>query len=180
MNLEQKARTFAIAAHGAIGHQRKYGLGPYIQHPAEVVGILRGIPNVSEEMLAAGWLHDVVEDTKITIEIIQAEFGDAVAALVDDLTDVSFPEDGNRAQRKALDRAHTALISPQAKTVKLADLISNTSSIVEHDPDFAKIYLAEKVALLEVMREGDPMLWKQAWELTASVRPPSLPLVFVG
>ncbi|MBO6535097.1 MAG: hypothetical protein JJ966_02665 [Balneolaceae bacterium] len=43
-----------------------------------------------------------------------------------------------------------------------ADLISNTYSIVEHDPGFAKVYLREKELLLEVLKEGDHTLWKKA------------------
>ena len=78
-----------------------------------------------EAMLAAALLHDVVEDTPVTIEEIQEIFGADVASLVDDLTDVSKPEDGNRKFRKALDREHSAQSSARAQTVKLADLISN-------------------------------------------------------
>ena len=85
--------------------------------------------------------------------------------LVRDLTDVSKPEDGNRAVRKEIDRQHTAQASPQAKTIKLADLISNTVSIVEHDPKFARIYLKEKALLLEVLTEGDPTLYAMATKL---------------
>jgi hypothetical protein len=80
------------------------------------------------------------------------------------LTDVSRPEDGNRAARKAIDLAHTAKASPAAKTIKLADLIDNTRSIVERDPDFAKVYLQEKARLLEVLQEGDPTLMAMARE----------------
>jgi hypothetical protein len=86
--------------------------------------------------------------------------------LVEQLTDVSRPEDGNRAKRKAIDRAHTAKASPEAKTIKLADLIDNTRSIVELDPGFAKIYLVEKVLLLEVLQEGDAGLWEMARRMT--------------
>jgi len=109
-------------------------------------------------MLAAAWLHDVVEDTGVTIETIRAEFGVEVAELVGWLTDVSRPEHGNRAHRKALDRAHSAAAPAEAQTVKLADLISNTRSIIAHDVSFAKTYLEEKRLLLEVMTKGDATL----------------------
>ncbi|MNN49323.1 hypothetical protein D3C81_1638410 [compost metagenome] len=78
------------------------------------------------------------------------------------LTDVSKPEDGNRAKRKEADRNHTAMQSPECKTIKLADLISNSKSICEHDKDFAKVYIKEKELLLEVLTEGDPTLYAQA------------------
>jgi (p)ppGpp synthase/HD superfamily hydrolase len=113
-------------------------------------------------MLAAAWLHDVVEDTGVTIETIRAEFGVEVAELVGWLTDVSRPEHGNRAHRKALDRAHSAAAPAEAQTVKLADLISNTRSIIAHDVAFAKTYLEEKRLLLEVMTKGDATLMEIA------------------
>ena len=78
------------------------------------------------------------------------------------LTDVSRPEDGNRAARKTLDREHIAKASPQAKTIKIADLIDNSRSIMAHDPQFARVYLAEKRLLLDVLTEGDPTLYAMA------------------
>lgn len=116
-------------------------------------------------MIAAAWLHDVVEDTPTSIDTIRDQFGEQVAALVADLTDVSRPEDGNRKARKAIDREHTAKASPNAKTIKLANLIDNTRNIVARDPDFAKVYLCEKRQLLEVLRDGDSVLWQMAFDL---------------
>jgi (p)ppGpp synthase/HD superfamily hydrolase len=164
MNTAEHARIFATAAHAAVGQLRKYTNEPYIVHPAEVVSIVRSVPH-TEAMLAAAWLHDVVEDTGVTIETVRAEFGEEVADLVSWLTDVSRPEDGNRAHRKARDREHTAAAPAEAQTVKLADLISNTRSIVAHDPKFAVTYLEEKRALLAVMTRGDAGLHAQASEL---------------
>ena len=159
--LEDRARLFATAAHAAVGQKRKYTGEDYIVHPAAVVEIVRSVPH-TEALIAAAWLHDTVEDTQVTLRVLQQDFGEAVAALVNDLTDVSAPSDGNRATRKAIDCAHTARASPQAKTIKLADLIDNTRSIVQYDPHFSKVYLAEKALLLDVLREGDQTLWEQA------------------
>ncbi|WP_052465132.1 hypothetical protein [Geoalkalibacter subterraneus] len=99
-----------------------------------------------------------MEDTPATLDEVERVFGFEVASLVEMLTDVSRPGDGNRATRKAIDRAHTAKASPQAQTIKLADLIDNSRSIVERDPGFAKVYLKEKSLLLEVLQQGDPKL----------------------
>jgi (p)ppGpp synthase/HD superfamily hydrolase len=161
MNTAEHARIFATAAHAAVGQLRKYTNEPYIVHPAEVVSIVQTVPH-TEAMLAAAWLHDVVEDTGVTIETVRAEFGEEVADLVSWLTDVSRPEDGNRAHRKARDREHTAAAPAEAQTVKLADLISNTRSIIAHDPKFAVTYLEEKRALLAVMTRGDATLMEIA------------------
>ena len=161
MTMVERARVFATAAHAAVGQVRKYTFEPYIVHPAEVAKIVRDAGG-SETMIAAAWLHDTVEDTGVTIETIRAEFGVEVAELVGWLTDVSRPEHGNRAHRKALDRAHSAAAPAEAQTVKLADLIANTRSIMEHDVAFAKTYLEEKRLLLAVMTKGDPTLMTEA------------------
>jgi hypothetical protein len=82
------------------------------------------------------------------------------------LTDVSRPEDGNREIRKRIDREHTAQAPAIVKTIKLADLIDNSRSIIAHDPDFAHVYLREKRLLLdEALREGDATLWAMADEI---------------
>lgn len=161
MTIVERARVFATAAHSAVAQLRKYTGEPYIVHPAEVVRIVSTVAH-TDAMLAAAWLHDVVEDTGVTNEVIRAEFGDEVAELVGWLTDVSRPEQGNRAVRKAIDRAHSAMAPAAAQTVKLADLISNTRSIIAHDEKFARTYLEEKRLLLEVMTKGDPVLLAEA------------------
>ena len=160
--LVEKALQFATAAHE--GQVRKYTGEPYIIHPVEVMEIVKTVSD-DTAMHAAALLHDVVEDTDVTIEDIVREFGDDVAQLVDDLTDVSKPEDGNRKTRKALDRAHSAMASARAQTVKLADLISNGRDILQHDRHFAKVFLAEKDLLLEVLTKGDAKLHAIASEI---------------
>ena len=54
--------------------------------------------------------------------------------------------------------------------MKLADLISNTLTIVEFDPDFARVYLAEKARLLEVLKEGNASLHAMASMLLVQSR----------
>lgn len=160
-DLCERALEFAARAHESIDQRRKYTGEPYIVHPIAVAEIVRSVPH-TPEMVAAAYLHDVVEDTPVTIEEIEAEFGPKVAELVDWLTDVSRPEDGNRRTRKAIDLEHSARAPPDAKTIKLADLIDNTRTIKPHDPGFWRVYRREKQALLRVLGEGDPTLWKRA------------------
>lgn len=159
-----EALIYAKAAHCAVGQKRKYTGEDYYHHPIDVANMLLSCSEttVTDEMVSAALLHDVVEDTSVTLEQICDMFGMEVMMLVEQLTAVSKPEDGNRAIRKEIDRQHTALASPEAKTIKLADLISNLSSIVALDPDFAKVYMREKKLLLEVLTEGDPALYKMA------------------
>ena len=168
LNLVNHARIFATAAHAAVGQRRKYTEEPYIVHPAEVAGIVATVEHTSE-MLAAAWLHDVLEDTDVTYDLLYEEFGAAVANLVHWLTDVSRPTDGNRAARKALDREHLSRAPAAAQTIKVADMISNSVSITRYDPSFASVYLEEKRLLLAVLTQADPVLLKRARE---SVIPP--------
>jgi len=146
---------FATKAHG--DQKRKYTNDPYIVHPIAVSEIVKTVAH-TDEMVAAALLHDVVEDTPVTIEQVEAKFGSKVAELVGWLTDVSKPEDGNRKTRKALDREHSAQAPAEAQTIKVADLIHNTDSIERHDPSFWKIYKQEKIALLDVLTKADQTL----------------------
>jgi (p)ppGpp synthase/HD superfamily hydrolase len=158
-DLEGKARRFANVAH--VTQIRKYTMEPYIYHPAEVADIVRTVPH-DEEMLAAAWLHDVVEDCGVKGATIWNEFGSAVCFMVMQLTDVSRPSDGRREVRKRIDREHSARSCPGAQTVKLADIISNSKNILANDENFSKIYLPEKRELLRVLTKGDQELWDQA------------------
>lgn len=159
--IEKAAALFATAAHAAVKHVRRYTGEPYIIHPEAVAGLVMTVSH-TPSMLAAAWLHDVVEDTGVTIDLVRDIFGDEVADLVDHLTDPSKPEDGNRATRRAIDRAHSAAASPQAKTIKLADIIDNTNTIAAHDPHFARVYIPEIELLLAVLTEGNLTLYAQA------------------
>jgi len=171
-NLVFNAQMFATAAHAAVGQVRKYSGAPYIVHPIEVRDILKKYSSrpVSEAQECAALLHDVVEDTKVSLTLIRLLFGDNVAVLVNWLTDASKPEDGNRKVRKAIDRQHTADAPPEAQSVKLADLISNSRDIVDNDPDFARIYLKEKELLLAVMQNADPGLLAEAQRVLTESR----------
>jgi (p)ppGpp synthase/HD superfamily hydrolase len=154
-SLSYRAALFAMNAHAS--QVRRYTSEPYHKHLAEVAALVALVPH-SEEQIAASWLHDVVEDQPITLNDLQIHFGNDVARLVEQVTDVSRPGDGNRAVRKALDLEHLRRASPAAQSIKYADLISNTHSIVTHDRKFAGIYLQEKQALLSAMPDGDPLL----------------------
>ena len=160
--LVDRARVFATAAHAAVGQLRKYTNEPYIVHPTEVAEIVRSVPHTAE-MLCAAYLHNVVEDTGVTVEDVWREFGCVVASYVQWLTDISKPEDGNRAERKRIDREHLRNAPAEVHTIKCADLCSNIQSIAKHDPNFAVIYLCEKRALLEVMTKADPVALKKAY-----------------
>lgn len=160
-SLEEQARRFATEAHAGAGQRRKYTDEPYIVHPAAVVELVRSVSH-DEALLAAAWLHDTVEDTSTTQSDIEAHFGARVASLVEMLTDSAPATAKNRAARKLAHFRHTASASPEAQTIKLADIIDNTRAIVRFDPDFARVYLVEKQIQIALLKQGDAQLWQQA------------------
>lgn len=156
------AYLFAKWAHR--NQKRKYTGAPYIEHPVEVMRLVASVPH-SEDMLVASLLHDVVEDCGVRFNTIGLLFGQRVEKMVWYLTDPPKSAFFNRAARKANDRWRLSLASPETQTIKLADLISNTSTITMHDPKFAKVYLGEKEELLKVMVRGNSELYKLAREV---------------
>ena len=167
MDIVNLADVFATAAHAAVKQTRKYTGEPYINHPREVRRILLNFSTtpVTLEQEASALLHDVVEDTGVELSLIAETFGDRVAVLVEALTDVSKPEHGNRKVRKQMDLEHTAAGPIAAKNIKIADLISNSHSIVANDPDFARVYLHEKTRILEVCADADAGLLAEAYRV---------------
>ena len=165
-DLVDRARIYATEAHQRINHRRKYNNEPYHVHLSAVAKLVASV-TYDKELIAAAWLHDTVEDTQATLEDIEETFGMPVAELVEELTDISRPGDGNRATRKRIDRLHLSQASKRAKTVKLADLIDNCKDIIRHDPRFAQIYLEEMNELLDVLADGNPQLFKRAERIHA-------------
>ena len=146
MSRIELAKVFCVAAHCAVGQKRRYSGEPYWVHPFAVAESVRdkGVLTV-----CAAYLHDTIEDTKVSYHDIALVFGLHVADIVLELTDC---EVGNRAERKAAAVERLRVASDEAKTVKVADLIDNTMSIVVDDPDFAVLYMAEKREMLKVLR----------------------------
>ncbi len=172
-NLSKVELAIVFGARAHIGQVRKYSGLPYIVHPIEVATICAELGGLAEDedALCAAILHDVLEDTDVAKEEIGAMFGAAVLGLVEELTEV--PVEGNRAFRKEAERIRLGEVSDTAQTIKVADLISNTRSIVKNDPDFAKVYLEEKTKLLpELCRAHIPLqicAYRQLKELKINV-----------
>lgn len=159
-----QAIAFAATAHA--GQRRRYTGEPYVLHPIEVMQLVREHDrDWTENMLVAALLHDVVEDTSVGPLAIERRFGNAVRVLVDELTDEftfeKYP-DMNRKARKKAERERLGAISAPGQSIKLADMISNTRSIAQHDPGFAKVYLREKALLLPLLCEGSQALQAMA------------------
>lgn len=113
-----KARDFAVAAHG----DQKYGDQPYIKHLDAVVELLAPF---GEQAQIIGYLHDVVEDTDVSLDAIRNQFGDSVAQCVALVTD---EHGANRRERKAKTNAKLAKVTGDnalALIVKAADRLAN-------------------------------------------------------
>ncbi len=156
-----RAATFAVQAHGI--QVRKYTGEPYVRHVFEVAEIVASV-TTDEDTIIAAMLHDVLEDTSMEPSDISLRFGFIVLDLVMQLTDSKVEPGINRAARKANDCSRLSLSSPAAATIKLADLMNNTESIVKYAPNFAKVYLAEKMLALTVLSHGHAGLYHLAKE----------------
>ena len=153
MSLVRKAHEFAEKAHAGVF--RKWSSEPYFEHPKRVAAILAaaGFP---EMVIAAGYLHDVVEDCAVSGPELAAEFGPEVAALVLEVTKPIVK--ANRAGRKAAFRAHLAKSSYEGASIKLADELDNSRDVATVNPEFAKVYLPEMRLELAVLAHGHPEL----------------------
>lgn len=144
-----KAAQFANLAHQ--GQVRKYTGRPYITHPARVASRVCLIPYATEEVVAAGWLHDVLEDCSVTYADLHCDISPVVASLVKTLTNPSKGSKLPRAARKAMDREHLANVSPWAKVIKLIDRIDNLREMTQAPDDFKKLYAKESLLLAEAL-----------------------------
>jgi guanosine-3',5'-bis(diphosphate) 3'-pyrophosphohydrolase len=133
--LVSEAADLAACRHADM--QRKgRGDEPYINHLAEVASLLAvATAGADAELVAAGWLHDTIEDTETTREELVKTFGERVAALVVEVTDdMSLPKH-ERRQRQIADAPKK---SPGAKLIKIADKISNIRARLLPRPDKAE------------------------------------------
>lgn len=158
-----KALVFATEAHK--GQVRDYSGEDYIVHPIAVAALVANTAGVTTEMAMAAVLHDTVEDTAATHDEILRRFGKDVAQLVYYLTNRATHADGNRTTRRNMDREQMKEASPEAMTIRLADMADNLKDIAELSPGFAKVYLPEKLRMLEVLKEGDSVLWHKCLSL---------------
>lgn len=127
-------RAFKLAYELHKGQTRASG-EPYILHPVQVAGLLRDLGGGSA-MIAAGFLHDVVEDTSVSLEEIEAKFGSEVRLLVEGVTKLSKLNFESKTERQA--ENFRRMFLSMAKdirviVVKLADRLHNMRTL-EHLP----------------------------------------------
>lgn len=152
------------AAEWHAGQKRRYTGEDYIVHPLEVFMLVREA-GMRKEAQVAALLHDTIEDCQGDFDIragIKSFFGEEVLALVVALTDVPADDPDNRRDRKVRDRIRLQYAGAEVQSIKCADIISNTPSICINDRQFARLYLMEVRATLDVMNDADAELWAKA------------------
>lgn len=129
MEIAELARVVAITAHDAVKQERNFTGGPYWRHPEAVANKINALTNADDqELVAAGWLHDVVEDTGVTIEFITEMFGPDVAQYVGDVTKQNpYGEDDSRNALFEIKRLMT--LSSKSQLLKLCDIYCNIKDI---------------------------------------------------
>lgn len=147
MNIIVQAASFAEFAHR--GQLRKYSLLPYITHPNRVGGraAVYGV-----DAACAGHLHDIVEDTSYSLDMIESIFGKKISKLVFELTSHSklLKSSGNRAERKQLDYKFLSNVSATAKRIKMLDRIDNLNDL-DLTQGFARVYATETEDLIKAL-----------------------------
>ena len=129
-------RAFRFAYELHKGQYRASG-EPYIAHPVAVAGLLRDLGG-SSVMIAAGFLHDIVEDTDITVEEIESRFGIEVRRLVEGVTKLSKFNFSSKTERQAENfrRMFLAMAADiRVIVVKLADRLHNMRTLEHLNPE---------------------------------------------
>ena len=158
-DIVREASLFAQEVHK--DQVRNYSKEKYFWHLMEVAMILEGA-GCDPEIVAAGFLHDCKEDQGVQHQTLVDQFGERIANLVEEVTDPKVK--GNRAFRVQAALEHLAKASPDAQSIKLADIISNVSTVVDQAPDFAHVYVPEKRRALPYLTFGNPKLYARAAE----------------
>lgn len=131
------------------GQVRNTNDEPYYFHCARVAAIASSFADSTEEMVIAAWLHDTLEDTRLTMSELSERFGQAVCGYVQDLTNKYtksvYPE-LNRIQRKNLEFQRLGNCSNEVKFLKLCDRLDNVSDIESLKQK--KYYIEETYLLL--------------------------------
>ncbi|HEX2087777.1 MAG TPA: HD domain-containing protein [Solirubrobacteraceae bacterium] len=118
------ALEYAVERHE--GQTRESDAAPFILHPLEVAVLLRN-DGYEDEVVAAGLLHDAIEDTDATLEELRERFGPRVCALVEALSDDDAIED--YAERKAALRRRVAEAGPEAAAIYAADKVAKAREL---------------------------------------------------
>ncbi|MBD6618333.1 bifunctional (p)ppGpp synthetase/guanosine-3',5'-bis(diphosphate) 3'-pyrophosphohydrolase [Komarekiella sp. 'clone 1'] len=159
------ASAFEFAYQLHQGQYRKSG-EPYIAHPVAVAGSLRDLGG-SPAMIAAGFLHDVVEDTDVTIEEIEERFGPEVRQLVEGVTKLSKINFKSKTESQAENFRRMFLAMAQdirVIVVKLADRLHNMRTL-QYMPEASRRRSAQETRDIFAPLANRLGIWRIKWEL---------------
>ncbi len=174
MSPERIALAYLTAARAHAG-QRRDGSGdiPYVNHCAEVAWLVAGA-GASEDALIAAVLHDVVEDSAMTLAEVERGFGPAVAAMVEALTDEPEWADLSAPERKRLQAERMPDAPAEARAIKIADQTSNLHDLAREpgawETDDARAYAEASARVVDACRGASPGLEARFDEALATVR----------
>ncbi|MDD6793173.1 MAG: bifunctional (p)ppGpp synthetase/guanosine-3',5'-bis(diphosphate) 3'-pyrophosphohydrolase [Thermobifida fusca] len=121
-------RAYDVAAHYHRSQKRKSG-DPYITHPLAVATILAEL-GMQEATIAAGLLHDTVEDTEYTLDQLRSDFGDEIAELVDGVTKLDKVKYGEATQAETVRKMVVAMARDiRVLVIKLCDRLHNMRTL---------------------------------------------------
>jgi GTP pyrophosphokinase len=163
LSLLNRAYEYARDAHGS---QKRISGEPYIHHPLAVALILAEL-ELDLETLAAGLLHDVVEDTQITLGQIEKEFGAEIALLVDGVTKLSRLEFKSKEENQAenLRKMFLAMAKDiRIILIKLADRLHNMRTLGYH-PEFKQKEIATETMEIFAPLAHRLGIYKVKWEM---------------
>ena len=145
MNVVEKSLKFAVLAHK--NQVRKAEIEkPYIVHPIDVANILKEY-GCSDNIIAAGLLHDILEDTLYDFEFIKKEFGEEIANLVNAATEQNKDSSWEERKKATIDKIKNMTL--EEKLVLCADKISNLEDMyilfnIKGKKDFSSFKRSEK------------------------------------
>lgn len=170
-------RAYRVASKAHKGQERASG-EPYIQHSLAVASILQEL-GMPVSVVAAGVLHDTVEDTSVALEDVERDFGSEIATLVDGVTKLTqLPRVTKRNGREKTERARQTELAKETlrKTflamgddvrvvlIKLADRLHNMRTL-SHLPPEKQIRIAEETLEIFAPLANRLGIWQMKWEL---------------
>ena len=143
MELIKNAELFAKMKHS--GKMKKDGITTYSEHLEEIVNRLKGLGVTDEEILCAGWLHDIIEDTDVSFDNLFEKFGTRISVLVLSLSkNTSLPK--KQREQEYIKQLKEAI--NDVKIIKLCDISANLSTLKKYNTSRSK-----KIRIVKQLRQ---------------------------
>lgn len=166
-NIVKKAEEYATKHHAGQFLKNK-SAELFIEHPRRVVNLVE-LSVATDNEIAATWLHDIVEDTPVTIEDILHEFGADIAEMVDGLTDPTHFEGNPNRIRKKWQAERVMDKDARVKRIKIADQTVNTNMMgfdppISWTPESRREYVEGAKWIVEACAGVNDFLEREFWK----------------